>query len=754
MVGIRSGARPRAQPHTQGGELVEEHELNPESSDDDSEEEIPHTSPPKSKINPGIRSLDHRRTRSQQLDDQLLQIGQFKRRRIEPATNPRNVSSSAVHIARATTSRKESSSSSPEDSYVRTGLVNSLNAVLRREPSGSQHGTSQINGRITAPNNGNGYAKYTHEDDGRQEQQEQQQEHVVADTSRGDESISEHEAAYLPATVLEHDHIVQDGPVEDQVQTDIWDVPVSPEKSRILKQPGPVTSSRRSSRQGGRAKRVVPRRRSEPTRSSQSNGSKAAENPRSSSQGDRVPSLAPIQSEVEVEPQVEIDEDAEGDEDFGHVDRSSQSEENLPDTEPPIEGSFGQDVADFETQYPEGFKGDETYQGPAEDDDIATHIDSYSLKSALQLMRHNAWGGLRTGWHRKSFDINSSETRSVRFLLKLLAKLERLLIAAPKAPQLMEQNKFLNDYSDLVGHYFSEIKSALECIREKYKQGSTNTKLHSDITSCAVPMLFHVLVSAWELGGHDWKRTTFTISTIELLGKTVSWIGLLYRPLLRKLTQQPLDSSRKESKTQQFQREKREELEKYRKDLVRIIGDSIDALEREERRRKREHQILQQNLIRQEELAAQRKQEEEALMMSIRERQRRSLMSIRSTHTPLSESSRPSSRQMSSACEAPSREPARVRPAQVQQSRPHRSGWSLEERTYLFKKIQESYPDLVDLDDIRWDLNRTLEETEVMAEEILGLMLEAVHPEQAKADRDAHIHEVMQAYRRTWGHEK
>ncbi|KAI2468370.1 hypothetical protein F4781DRAFT_432494 [Annulohypoxylon bovei var. microspora] len=759
MVGTRSGARPRAQPHAQGGELVDDHRPNPENSDDDDDdEEIPNTSPSKSKIDPNIRSLDHRRTRSRQLDDdddRLLQTGQFKRRRLGPVANSRGthpyqtpVSNSTAHPIGATSPLNESNSSSPEDTGVRAGLVNSVNAVLIKDPEGSQHGKPHVSGGIIAPENGYGHSEADHKNVDGQEQQD----HDVADTLRGDGTpsvpLSDPEPVSRPATVLEHDHIVQDNSAEDQAQVDIWDVPVSPEKSRSLKQPDLASSPRESSHRGGRTKGRMPQRRSEPVQSFQLDQAKAAEHPRSASQGDRAPSSTPIQSDVEVESQEGTSEYTERSEDTEHVGGSFRSEESLPEIDPSAEKSFIQDLADFKTRNPEGFNGDEAFEGPAEDDDLATHIDFRSLDMALQLMRQPAWSGLGKGWQKRPFDINSPETKCVRVLLELLAKLERLLVSAPKAPQLMEQNKFLDEHSDLLSYYFSDIKFTLQSIRDRLeKQGSTNTKLHSDIVSRAIPMLFHVLALAWGLGGRDRKHTTFTISTIELLRRTIGWIGLLYHPLLRKLREQPLNVLEDEPKNQKNirrdERNKREELEKHRKDLCRVIEEGIDGLNQEEQRRKRALQIHQQNLIRQEEITAKQKQENEARMKYIKERQRRSLMSIRGIRIPQSESPIPSSPR-----QVPSQEPAEVQP-----SLPDSSDWSLEEKTYLFKKIQESYPDLTDLDDTRWELNRTLDETEKMAEELLGLMLEAVHPEQAAADRNAHIREVMQAYRRTWGHE-
>ncbi|KAI1095595.1 hypothetical protein F5B19DRAFT_440165 [Rostrohypoxylon terebratum] len=743
MSDMTSG--PGVQPRTQGGELVEEHRSNLENSDDDDpEEEIPYVSPSKTKTDPTIRSLDYRKTRDRQLDDQSPQSRQFKRRRIGSAGR----SGSSIHSDRAPNPQGENGDSSPDNAHVRAGLLNSINAILRKDTGSSQHGGNQVNGGIQNLDTGYGHAKHGHKHINGQEKQQ----HIAADTS-GDDRIS---SGSGQEALLEYDHTAQDNHLsgEDQAQVDIWDVPISPEKVRPLKQPGIANSSRGVSRRGRPSKSATSRHCPRPAQSPQLGNLKPAKHLRSTSRSDRAISLASTQPESD-KSQSGIPEDFADDETSEFIDGCSQDEENLARNDPPGEGSFAQDVADFESRYPKGFVGDESYLGAAEDDNVTTHLDPSSLRTALQLMRHHAWGGLITGWHQRFFDIDSSDTRSIRTLLELLEKFERLLAVTPKAPRIKEQNKFLKKYSSLVGYYFSEIGSTLKSIRETYqKQESANTKLHSDIISCAIPMLFHVLVSAWELGGRDWRHTMFTISTIDLLGRTIRWIGKLYRPLLKRLVRQPHDSPKDESKAQRVQREKQLELEKYRKDLCRIITESVDALEEEENRQNLERQIQQENLMRQEELLAQQKQEEEAVMMSIRERQRRSLMSIRGIHTPLSESSRPSSRQISTAREVQSQKPRQARPAEIQPSRSDGGDWSREEKVYLFKKLQESYPDIMDLDNVRWELNRTLEETEDMAEEILGLMLEAVHPEQAVADRDAHIHEIMQAYRRTWGHER
>ncbi|KAG4219562.1 hypothetical protein PC116_g31959 [Phytophthora cactorum] len=194
-----------------------------------------------------------------------------------------------------------------------------------------------------------------------------------------------------------------------------------------------------------------------------------------------------------------------------------------------------------------------------------------------------------------------------------------------------------------------------------------------------------------------------------------------------------------------MKQEKREELEEILNELKQRVEAGLDRLDREEHRRDVERHALQERVKRQKEDRAQRRLEEEGLM-AIRERQQRSLLSIRGVHVPLSQSRLSTSTRGSSTQELPRNEEL----PQIQASQ-NANDWSIEEKTFLFKKIQESYPNLSNLDDVRWELNRTLEDTEAMAEELLEKMVEAVLPEQAAVDRKAHVREIMQNYRRGRG---
>lgn len=771
MVGTRSGAQVLAKGHIPDGGRIQQQSPSPENVDS-GEDEIPCILSPRRSIDPSIRSLDHRRKRSRQLDDDLsVQFSPSKRRKAEPTTNSRNA---RLHPTLALPSARRSAgtiparkaSRSPEDD-VPPGLVSSVNAALKKKGRGDHQqlpasANSHLNNSTTSSEENedarenvedNAQVQHNHDENiGLQEIQD----HDATGTSRRGKSppalIIDHGEGHELDSALDNNSIVQHGPGEVQSQAEIWDVPVSPGQQPLPRQ---SAISKVSGELPLRARRIevhIPHRGSKSAQASQIGQTKTSKHPRPASEGDQNGSPQSVQPDLEVGTQ-DIREDDEVGVASERIDGLSSDDENLSDFDLSEDG-FAQDLAKFRTRYPGGYRGSEIFESPQEDD-VTIHIDSSSLKKALRLIGHDAWSGKGRKWHERPFLFDFMQPGPVRILLKFLTKLERLLVATPKAPRIIEQNKFFNEHGDLFGYYFSKIKLMLRHIRgmkpakeglsrsQRNRELKKHDQLAGDIASLAIPMLFHVLASVWWLGGGRYGgHSSFTISTVELLMRTLGWIGLLYRPLLRALRQQPSDTEGEgegeeetevQKKNRRLQREKREELEGVLNDLKRLVEAGPDILEREERRLRLEHRANQERLRRQEEIRAQRRRDEELLRISNRDRQLRSLLSIRGVHIPLSQSRIPTSTRGSSAQE----------PSQ------NASDWSDEEKIFLFKKIQESYPNLPDLDDVRWELNRTLNDTEAMTEELLGQMLEAACPQQTAADRNAHIQEIMQNYRRT-----
>ncbi|KAI0113196.1 hypothetical protein F4814DRAFT_420903 [Daldinia grandis] len=771
MVETRSGAQALAKDHISDGGRTQRRSPSPENVDS-GEDEIPYILSPRRPIDPSVRSLDHRRKRGRQLDDDpSVQFSPSKRRKIEP----RIISRSArlyptpallplVKQSAGTISAREASRSPEYD--VPPGLVSSVNAAFKKKgredhqqlPASAKDHLN--NGTTSSEENAEDNAQVQsnhYENIGLQESQD----HDATGTPRRGKSppalAIDHEEGHELDSALNNSSIVQHGPDDLQSQAEIWDVAVSPNQQLLRRQSAVSNVSGELPLRVRRIEVHIPRRGSRFAQSSQLKQAQTSKHSRPASEGDQngSPQLAQPDLGVGVQDIREGDEMSIPSE---HVGELSLDDEDLSDFDL-SEDRFAQDVANFRARYPSGYRGSEIFDSPQEDDDVTIHIDSSSLQKALRLIGHKAWSGKGRKWDERPFLFDFMQSGPIRILLKLLTKLERLLVATPKAPRIIEQNKFLNEHSDLFGYYFSKIKLMLYHIRgmkpgkEGLSQSQQNweTKKHDqlneDISSLAIPMLFHVLASAWWLGGGRYgSHASFTVSTIELLMRILGWIGLLYRPLLRALRQQPSNADgegdeEKESEAQRryrhLKREKQEELEEVLNDLKRLVDAGPDILEREERRRDVEHQAKQERLKRQEEIMAQRQREqEESSRMSIQERQQRSVLSTRGVRIPLSQS----------------RTSTSTRGSSIQEPSQNASDWTDEEKIFLFKKIQESYPNLLDLDDVRWELNRTLKDTEAMAEELLGHMLEAVCPQRTAADRNAHIQEIMQNYRRTWDH--
>ncbi|KAI0169010.1 hypothetical protein GGR52DRAFT_553271 [Hypoxylon sp. FL1284] len=746
MVGVRRGARSQAEAQVQArsaGEELAQDDPDSQSSDDD-DEDIPYVSPHKPVADPTSIPLDHRRRRNREPDhDQLTRkSNEFKRRKIEHLPKSPNSysyltpdSSTAALPVRATR-RHEQKSSSPEDA-VPAGLLNSVNAALK------SNGHDEAEKEPKSPERRS--LSETEVQDNNSDQADRaisDHQDVVSQESESNGGIfvdpdSDLEDSYSPDIIPEEHDDVTSGSATGQDQIDVWDVPLSPQKV-----PPPSTARELPPSQHLRSKHSPER-----THSSSRNNIHATEDVRTglpSDDDDELPDVLHLGAEPDEQQEEQRDE-----EDMNALapfEELSTGDENLADIDLSAEDSFAQDVTNYGVRHPGGYKGTETFESPSEDDNATIHIGFGHLKKALKLMSHRAWAGLKGEWYTRSFNYEQLETGPVRALLQFLAKLERLLEEAPKAPHIAEQNAFLGEHSELIGYYFSKIKLVVHHIREMAKETPKRAgggiekydKMFKELVSHAAPMLLHVMASAWFLGGDHPQHPSFTISALEFLRRTLGWIEVLYRPMLRGLQQEQLNSKNDEPKYRTrerlVKRTKREELEEYLKGLRQGIEFAVDGLERKEQQRDRERLERGRNLERQAELQAQQAQDEKGRTRSIEEKKWRSLMSLRGIHIPLSESSMPPSIGGSPKVQSPSPSQRIIK-------------WSLEEERLLFREIQKSYPKLPDFVALSPRLDRTLEDVEATAERLLGLMLEAVWPNGDAADRAAHIKKIMDGYR-------
>ncbi|KAI1078084.1 hypothetical protein F5B20DRAFT_549223 [Whalleya microplaca] len=787
VAATRNGAKAQAQARTQfpASRPTQDHDSDNGSSDE-SDDGIPNVSPPKPKYDPSLRSLDQRRARKRSLsNDGPTHIAQLKRQKLSNhATNhydfglyPTPVSSLPAQPSAEEVYSHRSVSSSAENE-VPPGLLQMVNATLQHhQPIESQerpdspgqqllsegilqdedHDEVQVdgeNGEQEAESNSPEHATAGSDEyvpDEEEEEHEEDQEAVAEDDDANDanevdnimvaagrdedrHTPSNYEIQHQLETPLYYGNNADAGQEKDDgTQQNIWDVPVSPSRQPLPEQPAFTGDLEGLPSPQSHIEVHIPQRGPRADTSSEVNQTGNAE---------VVPrrSRAKDQARLSSEPIDGYDSD-----------NGSRSDVDLSAKE-----SFAQDVENFRARHVGRDRNGDAVEGPPEDDDVAIHLPPTHLKKCLDEMKMLAWSGIKGDWQTRSFNFAPPSTTPGRALYSVLVKLERLYMEAPKAPHLIKQNRFLNEYSDILSHYFSQIKLVINYIatkrlktRGRNKSSINNDRqkrreVTQDLAWIIIPMLFRVLASAWCLGGDNWRRTSFTRFTAELLTRAISWIERLYRLLITELEKKRKNQTKKSLQ----ENEKRKKLMEPLKSLIQDLESAPDELEREECLRQLKLEERERSLKRQEEIKAQWKQEEQARLTAIKERKWRSLLSLRGYRVPRAESSIPSSPARAS--------PALPPPATPSSSSPPRprtvSQWSLEEQTFLFKRVQESYPKLPHLDGLRWELNKTLEDTEAMAEELLGLMLEAVEPEQAPADRAARIQEIMQDYRSHYNH--
>ncbi|KAJ8125618.1 hypothetical protein O1611_g8019 [Lasiodiplodia mahajangana] len=405
----------------------------------------------------------------------------------------------------------------------------------------------------------------------------------------------------------------------------------------------------------------------------------------------------------------------------------------------PSEESFEHDANVFNARKTRDI-GDEVFEGPVDDDVLATHLDHQPLRQLCKLLGDASWAGVRGNWQWRHFDYDNAETKSAEALLQALAKLERLYQASPKAPNLREQNQFLRDHADMLRYYFHKITTVIDHIRIRrleipkhggasHDAGSRKRKrMIRDLVLYVMPMLAHVLASAWGLGGKTWLKTSFTSTTVELLKRALGWIMVLYPRLLGGLKQFPLEEQPENQRQQQAWQKRnirREGAGLIIDSLCQVITAAPDQLAEAEERAKKELQQREQQLRREKQLEIEQKLEEEARQALVAERKKRSLLSIHGIHYRLG-SSTTSSRPSPSLS---------LRSAE----------WSAEEQRILFLRIQASFPVCPDLHNLRWELNKTVAQMVAMTEEILGKMLAKVLVGYSPEERTAQLREIMRS---------
>ncbi|KAJ2992091.1 hypothetical protein NUW58_g2295 [Xylaria curta] len=401
------------------------------------------------------------------------------------------------------------------------------------------------------------------------------------------------------------------------------------------------------------------------------------------------------------------------------------------DVDQSTEDSFEHDVDAFNARQIRHTEDEESFEGPLNDDVLAIHLDHQPLRDLCKLVGNSSWAGMKGNWQWRRFDYDGIKTMPARALLPVLAKLERLYQATPKAPRLEAQNRFLREHASMLRFYFRKIKTIVEHIHtQRLETPDRNKAAHNtdprkreritrDLVLYIIPMLTHVLVSAWGLGGESWRETSFTNAAVEVLKRTFGWIMLLHRRLLRELERCPIEKEPESDHQKQAWRRrnaKREEIGPLLNALFQVIAAAPAQLVEAKTRTKMELQRRQQQLRRERQLKMEQKAAEEARRVA--EQKKRSLLSIRGIHYPLRSST--------------SSEPS-----------PMSAEWSLEEQRLLILRIQASYPSCPDLDNLRWELNKTLAQMVIMTKHLLGKMLDKVLIGYSAEERAAEVRRIM-----------
>ncbi|KAI1337079.1 hypothetical protein F5Y15DRAFT_170911 [Xylariaceae sp. FL0016] len=448
----------------------------------------------------------------------------------------------------------------------------------------------------------------------------------------------------------------------------------------------------------------------------------------------------------------ELSEDKYDIHDIGDTESDGGFEDDLP-----AGASFEKDVEFFQAHYFPSPIDAEIFQPPNAEDDLAVHISHEQLRNTCKYMGRKHWLGLKENWHLHSFSIDEEvQTKPGRKFASMLTRLERLLHEVPQAPLLLDQNKFLGTYSDILGYYLLRIGRLINHIRKKHlaKLGSGGSHVNQahrkrkamsdELISCIIPKLVHVLARVWSLGGNVWSESLFTNTVIGLLRRLVRWImllqGLLVEDLKRRQHIADDNDSLGAGEPLSSHKEELELIQQFGT-LMQVVYDTVEGapnkLAAEERNRRRVAKERQRNLRRQEEAEAKLRRTKIAQRREIEKRQQRSLRSLQSYARAFSRTSTPHTL------------PSSSKPSPSPSPWPRCSQWTQEEKKWLIKKIQDSYPEIPKLRDFEWELDKSLEELEAMTEKLLDVMLEAVEPLKTSDERAADLRAMMRRYRRS-----
>ncbi|KAI0394230.1 hypothetical protein F5Y17DRAFT_428784 [Xylariaceae sp. FL0594] len=378
------------------------------------------------------------------------------------------------------------------------------------------------------------------------------------------------------------------------------------------------------------------------------------------------------------------------------------------------------------------------FTAPRADAFTAARITHEPLSQLCKILSAARGTGKGDG-HSQRGESGEVESRPARAFLRVLSKLDRFFQAAPKFPDLQGQNAFLGRHANMLNTYFYKIEVILKHIRTQRLEipehnGSVansdpgkGEKIARDLVLYVIPMMSRVLASAWALGGEPQDHGLFTRAVVELMKRVIDWMIVLRDPVLEELRRRSLDETTTKCKDQTWQvwNDEKEEIGRLLDWLLKDIAAALDRLGKGEDHAKQylhrgQPQTQSKDQLRMSQKAAGAK---ETGLASTAERRKDSSMPARGVQYDPDSSA-------SSSRPSPFLTPVSTH-------------WSLEEKTYLFKKIQEAFPRPPDIDRLRSELNKSRAETAIVAEDILEKMLAIVKPRQPVSERQAEAHRII-----------
>jgi hypothetical protein len=397
---------------------------------------------------------------------------------------------------------------------------------------------------------------------------------------------------------------------------------------------------------------------------------------------------------------------------------------------------------------------------------ITIQLPQQDVGKAHGLMRLKGWSQLSSNWDIRLLATNEAASGLGKYMAHHLTKLGRFCSVAPSALEIDEQSQFFHDHRDLVSHYFDQISTGIEKIRNGWlspvevllvgNQEVWERKredMLQDLVRLIIPLLVQVLKQAYSLG-EDEDKSSFSVYTIQLLGRIVAWTRHLYEPLMRQINTDPLED-KPQAKTTKAQWERdnraREQLGPILRRLHLLLSEAPKMLQEEEKHQAVLKSARKIQLQRQVEIQLRQQLATATRDQAQREQNRRVAQAIRGETPAISSRSRATSVVQDGSRYAGSSRAQTVELEADQDADAYGDDWMHEEEVALCKKLQKAYdynpPRLPDLATTAATVGHSRGQTKEKARDLLSSMLTQAFPQRSGRDIQSEVHGLMRRWR-------